>query len=376
MSSSLKKAWREAATLIIAAKSSSPIKSTSAFDYRILCMKRSEKTSFLSNNISYPGGALEEQDQNINWFEQFAKFGVSKQDLDTLTLDYHKQKQGNAFIFQDKNENIGKKLPKSVSLRIGVIRETFEELGVLLCRQKTSNCKFNQRLNSNYMRGIDIISYQKQVHDRKITFLEMCDQLNIIPDVFSLFEWSAWLTPTFFSARRFETAFFLCTLNDQPPVYPEQNEAFSYFWRSPLEYIQMLRQDVVWYHPPQLYEFTRLANLTKIEEVLKFASKREVSGSILYMPVLYKCTDGMVFTLPGDDVYPPDPKYVEDDPEARLRTFGGTMEGFRKMSSILNRIEMKSPSEVELHSNCETISGHLRPKITLNESVDQLRPKL
>lgn len=376
MSSHLKKAWRDAATLIIAAKSTN--KSTTGFDYRILCMKRSEKTSFLNNNICYPGGATEEQDQASGWFDHFLKHRVSRQDLESLTLNHHRQRQGNTFIFHSRDDEIEQgKLSRAVSLRISAIRETFEELGVLLCKPMLC-C--HQRKSSNVLRLDDIVTYQKQVHDRKITFLQLCQQLSVVPDVFSLFEWSVWLTPTFFATRRFETAFFLCTIDEQSPIYPEPNEAYSYFWRSPEEYIQMLCQDLIWYHPPQFYEFSRLSNFKKVKELTDFAWKRELLGSTLFMPIVYNCCDGMTFILPGDEIYPEKPIFVQDDPELRLGLFDGTMEEFRKRNNIWNRIEMKSPSEVELYSNSEPINGHMKPvtkfQVIENASGGNLRTKL
>lgn len=355
MSSHLRKTWRDAATLIIAAKSQQ--KSTSGFDYRILCMKRSVKTSFLTNHICYPGGAIEEQDSVSGWLDHFLKHGVSVQDLDRLTLDYHRKKMGNASIFHDENDR-GKFLSRAVSLRISAIREAFEELGVLLCKPVSSN-NHQERKISNFLRTNDIVTYQRQVHDREITFLQLCQQLNVIPDVFSLFEWSCWLTPTTFPARRFQTAFFLCSVDEQLPIYPEPKEAFSYFWRTPDEYIQMLQQDLIWYHPPQFYEFCRLSNFKNVKNLIEFALKRESLGSAIFMPVVVKCSDGLVFVLPGDESYPEKPKLVQDHP--RQEEFEETMEELRNRNKIFNRIEMKSPSEVMLYSNSEPNNGHFRP---------------
>lgn len=376
MSSQLRKSWRDASTLMLAAKSSK--KSKSGFDYRVLCMKRSEKTSFLSNNICYPGGATEEQDQASGWLDHFLRHGVSRRDLESLTLDYHRERKGHAFIFHDTKDEVEQgKLSRAISLRICAIREAFEELGVLLCTRSV-NC--HQRKSSNFLRENEIISYQQQVHDREITFLQLCQQLSVVPDVFSLFEWSVWLTPTFFAARRFETAFFICSVDEQLPVFPESKEAYSYFWRSPDEYIQMLRDSQVWYHPPQFYEFSRMSNFKKVKDLMDFASKREPQGSTLFMPVVYKCGDGMTFVLPGDENYPEKPCFVQDDPELRLGVFDGTMQEFRNRNQIWNRIEMKSPSDVELHSNSEPINGHVKPVNTfefLEKTLkDNLKTKL
>ncbi|XP_063701535.1 acyl-coenzyme A diphosphatase NUDT19-like [Culicoides brevitarsis] len=373
MTSRLRKPWREAATLIIAAKSHKI--STNGFDYRILCMKRSEKTSFLNNHICYPGGSTEEQDQASGWIEHFHKHGINLRDLNKLTLDYHRQKRGNALIFHDNDDSgQGQLLSKAISLRIGAIREAFEELGVLLCRSTAST----SRKSSNFLRTNDILKFQQQVHDHEMTFLQLCQQLNVVPDVFSLFEWSCWLTPTTFPSRRFLTAFFLCTINEQLPIFPEPKEAFSYFWRTPEEYIQLLHQNEVWYHPPQYYEFCRLANFKEIEELQNFLVTREEQGSVLMMPIVTKCEDGMCFIFPGDEKYPKMPKLIAENTEAER--FEGNLEEFREKSRILNRFEIKSPSEVELHSNCDPINGHKRPITTFDflekAGEDNLRTKL
>lgn len=155
MSSTVKRAWKEAATLIVAARSSSI---TNGFDYKILCMKRSEKTSFLANNISYPGGAIEKQDESMEWLEHFKKFGVTERHLDRLKLPKEMQK---AFIFRDREEEEKKlAISRSISLRISAIRETFEELGVLLYLPQPLESSQNF---TKYFRGIDIKIWQKKV---------------------------------------------------------------------------------------------------------------------------------------------------------------------------------------------------------------------
>lgn len=56
----------------------------------------------------------------------------------------------------------------------------------------------------------------------------MCLELEIVPDLWNLYEWTAWLTPTSFGKKRFETAFYLVALENQPEVIAEEIEVQEY----------------------------------------------------------------------------------------------------------------------------------------------------
>ena len=47
--------------------------------------------------------------------------------------------------------------------------------------------------------------------------------MNCVPDIFSMMEWSNWLTP-FNSKRRYDTVFYLVFLNNKPCATPDLNE--------------------------------------------------------------------------------------------------------------------------------------------------------
>lgn len=86
-----------------------------------------------------------------------------------------------------------------VTSRITAIRETFEELGILLCKTRDN---FAQRsLSSHNLHNFDVKFWQKEVHNNSLKFLELCKSLNVAPDLWGLHKWSAWLTPTAFQRR-------------------------------------------------------------------------------------------------------------------------------------------------------------------------------
>lgn len=112
-------------------------------------------------------------------------------------------------------------------MRITAIRETFEELGVLICKHKEHLNDSNSFSHLVYD-DFDVAHWQKQVsaiwstykqnwfrkmlymvsilikiHQDASKFLKLCEELNVVPDIWSLSEWSTWLTPTFKRDKRF-----------------------------------------------------------------------------------------------------------------------------------------------------------------------------
>lgn len=41
-----------------------------------------------------------------------------------------------------------------------------------------------------------------KVYEDASNFLKLCEELNVVPDLWSLHEWSVWLTPTFKRSKR------------------------------------------------------------------------------------------------------------------------------------------------------------------------------
>lgn len=113
---------------------------------------------------------------------------------------------------------------REISLRITAIRETFEEVGLLLCKPKKDN---GNGIYGYVKEDFDRKKWQKEVHNDSTKFLELCKELDVIPDLWSLHEWSAWLTPATFK-KRFETAFYIVAVNHQPNLIIEEHEVKEY----------------------------------------------------------------------------------------------------------------------------------------------------
>ncbi|KAL1378146.1 hypothetical protein pipiens_015780 [Culex pipiens pipiens] len=344
------KYWRDSASLLILARDGNRVASKNNFNYKVLVFKRTEKTAFMPNSIVFPGGAVDKQDAILSWTDFFAKQGISKERLAGLT-----QVGGTRpFIFENDDPNT---LDRNVSLRITALREAFEELGVLL-GHKQSEAGSSASGFSKAVGGFDIEKWQKQVHDGEKQFVELCEELKIVPDLLNMYEWSAWLTPAMFRKRRFETAFYLVALDEQPEVRSEPHEVAEHFWDTPSGLLQAHREEKLWLAPPQYYELNRLVHMPDIDQVVRFARERSARGSTLICPVQYKCSDAAIFVFPGDDLYPQGYDYITEHGDfEKFKDL--TAEQLRKQARNLHRSEHTGLHAQTLYQSIEAFNGHL-----------------
>ncbi|XP_022257076.1 nucleoside diphosphate-linked moiety X motif 19-like isoform X4 [Limulus polyphemus] len=237
--------WKEATSLIMVKKASlqqvvgdelssfmramrSPSKQKDGYDYRMLMVKRSSLSSFMSNAFVFPGGLVEEADFSSAWWTLFANFGVSK---DSLLQEICGIKGPRPPMIQKPLMLSGLSvppkqcLPTDLAYRIAAIRETFEETGVLIARHDVENKETAASLFKSD--DIDLAEWRAKLQKSPHSFLELCWELKVCPDVWSLFEWSNWLTPTSVGHKRYDTMFYICCINTHPDVILDDNEVIT-----------------------------------------------------------------------------------------------------------------------------------------------------
>ncbi|XP_055548179.1 acyl-coenzyme A diphosphatase NUDT19-like [Wyeomyia smithii] len=347
------KYWRDSASLMILARDSVKQTGKNSYNYKVLVFKRTEKTSFMPNSIVFPGGAVDKQDESLQWNGLFARLGGKShlEQLENLT----KIEGPRPFIFENSSSDT---LDRNISLRLTALREAFEELGVLFGHTKERS-GVSADGYSNAIKNFDVSTWQKSVHDGEESFAELCEKLSIAPDLLNIYEWSTWLTPAMFRKRRFETVFYLVALNEMPEVWSEPHEVAEYVWDTPSGLLQAHKDEKLWLAPPQHYELTRLSHLHDIDEIVRFSKARSSSGSTLFCPVQYICSDAAVFVLPGDDLYPENYDYITPH-NADLEKFkDSTAEQFRSQVKNLHRCEHRGLNSQTYYANISPFNAHL-----------------
>lgn len=199
-------AWKEAASLIIASPNSKHSgngnTNDAVSDYDILFLKRGSKSAFYANAFVFPGGALDEADKDPRWLEVFRSADSYFPDNISKEFFYtcNKNDKYRTSLFPGDIDALSRGiLPPEIAFRICAIRETFEEAGILLITKDVTTRRANPHnmhaeSGTNLLNG-EVQEWRKRVHNNAHEFITLCQKLKCVPDIWSLKDWSQWLTP-------------------------------------------------------------------------------------------------------------------------------------------------------------------------------------
>ena len=229
--------WREAATLILAAQTSpvtSLLPGIPKSNFQVLMMRRSSRSKFLPNSCVFPGGVVEDLDFDWRWKTLYQK--VTQLPFEKLCQQLRIGGQRPPAIACKRESQF----PPEVGFRIAAIRETFEESGILLLTPK-EYFQGGHQVVRNGIRAVRYLlsdseaeSWRQRVRKDCGEFYTLCEDLDAVPDVWSLCEWCNWLTPWeqnrmatmrgVKQTHRFDTMFYLCCLEATPVVRTDEME--------------------------------------------------------------------------------------------------------------------------------------------------------
>uniref|UniRef100_UPI00358F3AB2 acyl-coenzyme A diphosphatase NUDT19 isoform X1 n=1 Tax=Myxine glutinosa TaxID=7769 RepID=UPI00358F3AB2 len=367
--------WREAATLVIAAKSvvgrvacepgtsflaahGTDWPHPSLFDYRVLLLRRSNRSSFMPGAMVFPGGLVDEADFSAAWKPLLSRACDSSKCQQNFGLPPTQWKQDRAPLFT-RDRSVG--LPAEVAFRICAIRETFEESGVLLTIPMEDPLMDN--CHNDFPKDVAKMDRWRQlIWDDATNFARMCTTLNCVPDIWALHEWSDWLTPAYYpvSPNRYDTVFFITCLKNLPSAVQDNTETFLVEWLLPTVALSRFESASLWLPRPQIYELSRLCRIPSLELLQNFSKKRAAQhGTQRWLPVILHATDGILSLLPGDDIYPEwASRSGEVDPKLECSL---TMTELRAKSHALHRFEIRERHTISLRCSVQPGGGHLVP---------------
>ncbi|KAM0726153.1 Acyl-coenzyme A diphosphatase NUDT19 [Formica fusca] len=318
------KSWQDSASLILAARQYVQKYNPASCNYKLLWLKRHQKSSFMPGMYVFPGGTTDAADSSLKWREIFAAFGVNNDSFASLVPKIAERPE----IYRSRQDE----LPKEISLRITAIRETFEESGILMCRHKDADTSTNWVKHVSIPKN-ELQMWQSKVHNNATEFLTLCKKLECYPDLWALHEWRNWLTPTTMPVKRFNTIFYLACMPLIPYAEYEAVEMEDLKWEMPEDLFSLN----ITLPPTQQYEIARLSKFKSIDKLLDFAMERNTEEVLqLYLPVLTILKDGIVYVFPGDTMYPKDVNLLD---EQQIDKPDITRYEYREMTPIKNRME-------------------------------------
>ncbi|CAB1338757.1 unnamed protein product [Coregonus sp. 'balchen'] len=286
--------WKEAATVILAAGVSvkAPLRSVGhsslpdklAFDYNVLLLKRSGTSGFMPNAYVFPGGLVDSSDFSSEWLDLFKSFRRSP----NFGLGFVKQPpETRPPIFATDRKKLGSPIPGDVAFRICAVRETFEESGVLLVVPKEEESTLLNGSRPELTRITDVCDeselakWRVLVNENPSNFIRMCRELECLPNIWALHEWGNWLTPTgvYGKQRRYDTAFYICCLQETPPhTLQDEKEIVHFKWSTPSEILHSYQAREMWIAPPQFYDLSRMCRFPSLQDLHSFSRRRASEG--------------------------------------------------------------------------------------------------
>ena len=213
--------WRQAATLILARDGavSRKTKNGNEKQTEIIYIKRSAKsTDVFSSQYTFPGGTIDPADFSDKWWRLYERISA-KLAADSVRQFLHSSVGcGNGAQLYKESEHAGTGLPAHVAFRICAIREMFEETGLLLCLgldglSERELGDIPQRGSTHFNKISNLSEWRGFVHSDANKFIDLCFQYNCVPNVWSLVEWSNWLTPPHL-VKRWDTIFYVSTMDE------------------------------------------------------------------------------------------------------------------------------------------------------------------
>ena len=237
-------------------------------DLQTYLLKRNAKSRFMAGNYVFPGGTVDRQDRNADFWKPHVDM-----DLESLT------------------RQLGGNLSGEEALSYGVtaVREMFEEAGVFLAHSKNQHKEDIEKLCSlRKSNGLSKGWIEELVADGWILELSR------------LRRWSHWITPELMP-QRYDTRFFMVFMPDGQKCTPDLIETTHGIWINPEKGIAGNLKGDIPLSPPTLVTLYELFKFSSIK-ALKKEMKTRTWGESLIAPYDRLASGKNVFGTLGSNV--------------------------------------------------------------------------
>lgn len=223
-------------------------------DIEVLLVLRNQKSSFVPGYHVFPGGCLDPEDYRPG-IERFIR-GIDRKQAARILGDMpHPEKALGAWM--------------------AGIRETFEEVGLLLARKKDGT-PVNMETPEACQR---FESYRQLLNKGEIKFSQMLEAENIFLPGDGLHYFSHWITPEFLPLR-YDVRFFLTEAPVRQVVTHDSVELTGHVWLRPSVALKDYEAGEIGMVLPQIITLEELSRFKTVEEAIAAARERHVPATL------------------------------------------------------------------------------------------------
>lgn len=226
-------------------------------EFQVLMVKRHHQIDFASGALVFPGGKTHAGDADPAWAGHCAGW------------DHF-----------DEEQRI---------LRIGAIREAFEEAGILLA----------ERLDGTSFGEACELSVREDVDQGRTAFLDVVRGLGVRLRLDSLTVFARWITPTMMP-KRFDTWFYAVRAPSDQVAACDGRETVDAEWIAPAEILRMEAAGERTVIFPTRMNVALLAEAISAEDCVARARERRL---VTVLPVVETRAEGRFLVLPSDAGY-------------------------------------------------------------------------
>jgi len=226
-------------------------------EFQVLMVKRHHQVDFASSALVFPGGKTHTGDGDENWAEHTTGWSA----FDTAQR----------------------------TLRIGAIREAFEESGVLICTHRDGRA-FTAACDPVVRAAVDA---------RDIAFIDVVRDLDVMLNLDALTVFARWITPGFMP-KRFDTWFYAAKALPEQVAACDGRETVDAEWIAPNEALRLSKAGKRTIIFPTRMNVQLLAEASNAADCIARAEARRL---VPVMPHVEQRADGQVLVIPPDAGY-------------------------------------------------------------------------
>lgn len=231
-------------------------------------VRRHEGTAFMAGADVFPGGrvdAVDRESASDRWCDGYAQAAAQLCDVPPA---------------------------EAVAYHVAAVRETFEEAGILLARDRDG--QFVRLAGAEL--HLRFTRHRRDVQAASASLGEVIEAEGLRVALDALVPYAHWLTPPI-DVRRFDTRFFITRVPPEQTPAHDDTETTHSMWVTPAEAIARCRRGEIVLPPPTWTTLRELEAFSTVDEAMGAARRRQITRR---EPEFLVRGDRKLLVLPGD----------------------------------------------------------------------------